>query len=148
MKNSSVGGRAISPLAICESSISRTVVMAWEDRTAFEAMEAQFGLNESAVIALMRRHMKPSSFRDVAHTDGRSLYEACRVTRRCVFAASCQPNPAAKDVLRIIKEQKVMGTTALLLKAAGRTRAIKQPNARENGLKNIQIGIVLHAAIR
>jgi uncharacterized protein (TIGR03643 family) len=40
--------------------------MAWEDRTAFEAIEAieaQFGLNESAVIDLMRAHMKPSSFR-------------------------------------------------------------------------------------
>ena len=63
MNNSSVGGRAISPLALCESSISRIVEMAWEDRTAFEAIEVQFGLNESAVIALMRRHMKPSSFR-------------------------------------------------------------------------------------
>ena len=48
---------------LCEASLSRVVEMAWEDRTAFEAIEAQFGLNESAVIALMRRHMKPSSFR-------------------------------------------------------------------------------------
>ena len=47
----------------CEASLSRILEMAWEDRTAFEAIEAQFGLNESAVIALMRRHMKPSSFR-------------------------------------------------------------------------------------
>lgn len=46
-----------------ESDISRIVEMAWEDRTAFEAIEVQFGLNESAVIDLMRRHMKPSSFR-------------------------------------------------------------------------------------
>ncbi len=52
----------ISP-SLSEASISRIVEMAWEDRTAFEAIEAQFGLNESAVIALMRRHMKPSSFR-------------------------------------------------------------------------------------
>lgn len=37
--------------------------MAWEDRTAFEAIEAQFGLNESGVIDLMRNHLKPSSFR-------------------------------------------------------------------------------------
>lgn len=37
--------------------------MAWEDRTAFEAIEAQFGLNESAVVDLMRRTMKASSFR-------------------------------------------------------------------------------------
>ncbi len=46
-----------------ESDISRIIEMAWEDRTAFEAIEAQFGINESAVIDLMRRHMKPSSFR-------------------------------------------------------------------------------------
>ena len=46
-----------------EADISRIIEMAWEDRTAFEAIEAQFGLNESAVVALMRRHMKPSSFR-------------------------------------------------------------------------------------
>ena len=43
--------------------VSRIIEMAWEDRTAFEAIEAQFGLNESAVIDLMRRYMKPSSFR-------------------------------------------------------------------------------------
>jgi uncharacterized protein (TIGR03643 family) len=49
--------------ALNAASISRVVEMAWEDRTAFEAIEAQFGLNESAVIALMRRELKPSSFR-------------------------------------------------------------------------------------
>ncbi len=49
--------------SLTESDISRIVEMAWEDRTAFEAIQAQFGLNEPAVIALMRRHMKPSSFR-------------------------------------------------------------------------------------
>ena len=48
---------------LTEADISRIVEMAWEDRTAFEAIEAQFGLNESAVVALMRLQMKPSSFR-------------------------------------------------------------------------------------
>ena len=48
---------------LSDATVSRIVEMAWEDRTAFEAIEAQFGLNESAVIDLMRRHMKPSSFR-------------------------------------------------------------------------------------
>jgi len=48
---------------LSDASVSRIVEMAWEDRTAFEAIEAQFGLDESAVIDLMRRHMKPSSFR-------------------------------------------------------------------------------------
>ena len=41
---------------------SRVIEMAWEDRTPFDAIERQFGLNESAVITLMRRSMKPSSF--------------------------------------------------------------------------------------
>ena len=49
--------------ALTDGDISRIIEMAWEDRTAFEAIEAQFGLNESAVIDLMRLHMKPSSFR-------------------------------------------------------------------------------------
>ena len=45
------------------ADISRIIEMAWEDRTTFEAIELQFGLNESAVIALMRSEMKASSFR-------------------------------------------------------------------------------------
>lgn len=48
---------------LSESCLCRIVEMAWEDRTAFEAIEAQFGVNEPAVIDLMRRHLKPSSFR-------------------------------------------------------------------------------------
>ncbi|GBE91267.1 TIGR03643 family protein [Nostoc cycadae] len=43
--------------------IDRIIEMAWEDRTPFEAIEAQFGLQEKQVIALMRQQMKPSSFR-------------------------------------------------------------------------------------
>ena len=42
---------------------SRIIEMAWEDRTPFEAIEQQFGLNESGVIRLMRQHLKPGSFR-------------------------------------------------------------------------------------
>jgi len=42
---------------------SRIIEMAWEDRTPFEAIENQFGLNEQAVIRLMRNSLKPSSFR-------------------------------------------------------------------------------------
>lgn len=41
----------------------RIIEMAWEDRTPFEAIEFQFGLAEKEVIALMRRSLKPSSFR-------------------------------------------------------------------------------------
>ncbi|WP_204137947.1 TIGR03643 family protein [Halomicronema sp. CCY15110] len=41
----------------------RIIEMAWEDRTPFDAIELQFGLKEKAVIKLMRREMKASSFR-------------------------------------------------------------------------------------
>jgi uncharacterized protein (TIGR03643 family) len=51
------------PAVLSEGDISRIIEMAWEDRTPFEAIELQFGYNESQVVALMRRSMKPSSFR-------------------------------------------------------------------------------------
>ncbi len=41
----------------------RIIEMAWEDRTPFEAIELQFGINNAQVIVLMRQHMLPSSFR-------------------------------------------------------------------------------------
>jgi len=43
--------------------IDRVIEMAWEDRTTFDAIKFQFGLKEQAVIELMRKEMKPSSFR-------------------------------------------------------------------------------------
>lgn len=45
------------------ADISRIIEMAWEDRTPFESIAMQFGLGEPAVIALMRRQLKRSSFR-------------------------------------------------------------------------------------
>ena len=48
---------------LSESEVSRVVEMAWEDRTPFEVIEATFGLSEPETIKLMRRTMKPSSFR-------------------------------------------------------------------------------------
>lgn len=50
-------------LVLTVTDIDRIVEMAWEDRTPFEAIHSQFGLDESAVIALMRSEMKASSFR-------------------------------------------------------------------------------------
>ena len=46
-----------------EIAIDRIIEMAWEDRTPFEAITFQFQLKEQDVIALMRREMKPSSFK-------------------------------------------------------------------------------------
>jgi uncharacterized protein (TIGR03643 family) len=45
------------------AEVSRVIEMAWEDRTSFEAIQIQFGLNEAAVVELMRRHLKRSSFK-------------------------------------------------------------------------------------
>lgn len=42
---------------------SRVIEMAWEDRTPFEAIETLFGLAEPDVIEVMRRQLKPASFR-------------------------------------------------------------------------------------
>ena len=44
-------------------SVDRIIEMAWEDRTPFAAIEFQFGLSEMDVIELMRRELKPNSFR-------------------------------------------------------------------------------------
>jgi uncharacterized protein (TIGR03643 family) len=46
-----------------DRDIDRIIKMAWEDRTPFEAIAFQFGLQEDEVIELMRKEMKPSSFR-------------------------------------------------------------------------------------
>ena len=43
--------------------IDRIIEMAWEDRTPFDAIEIQFGINEKEVIRLMRKEIKPSSFK-------------------------------------------------------------------------------------
>lgn len=43
--------------------IDRIIEMAWEDRTTFEAIQFQFGLKEQGVIELMRKELKPSSFK-------------------------------------------------------------------------------------
>ncbi len=46
-----------------EQELSRIIEMAWEDRTPFEAIATTFGLNEQAVIKLMRAELKLRSFK-------------------------------------------------------------------------------------
>ena len=48
---------------LSDEQIDRVIEMAWEDRTPFDAILSQYGLNEQDVIKLMRREMKPSSFK-------------------------------------------------------------------------------------
>ena len=53
----------VSPPGLLPVDVARIIEMAWEDRTPFEAIETQFGLNESAVVALMRAELKRTSFK-------------------------------------------------------------------------------------
>ncbi|MCO5951094.1 TIGR03643 family protein [Mucilaginibacter flavidus] len=41
----------------------RIIEMAWEDRTPFDVIKIQFGIGEQQVIELMRKEIKPSSFK-------------------------------------------------------------------------------------
>jgi uncharacterized protein (TIGR03643 family) len=45
------------------ATVSGIVEMAWADEVDFESISHQFGLSEPAVIRLMRRHLKPPSFK-------------------------------------------------------------------------------------
>ena len=51
------------PDLLTAQQTDRIIEMAWEDRTPFEAILAQFGLSEAEVIILMRRELKPASWR-------------------------------------------------------------------------------------
>jgi uncharacterized protein (TIGR03643 family) len=45
-----------------ESELDRIIEMAWEDRTSFEAIKIQFGLNEQEVRNLMKFYLKKRSY--------------------------------------------------------------------------------------
>ena len=45
-----------------DKNINRIIEMAWEDRTTFDAIFAQFGLGEKEVIKIMRKNLKRKSF--------------------------------------------------------------------------------------
>lgn len=51
------------PAKLTEAQTDRIIQMAWEDRTTFDAIRIQFGLEPGQVIKLMRKKMKPASFR-------------------------------------------------------------------------------------
>jgi len=50
-------------LMLSPADKSRVIEMAWEDRTPFEAIDSTYGLGEKELIRLMRRSLKPGSFR-------------------------------------------------------------------------------------
>lgn len=49
--------------ALSPKEIDRIIEMAWEDRTPFEAIHVQFGLNEADVKSLMKKELKFSSYK-------------------------------------------------------------------------------------
>lgn len=77
-----------------ERELDRIIEMAWEDRTTFDAIKLQFGLNEQEVITLMRKEMKPSSFKMWRkRVQGRSTkHQAKRVFDSGRFKCSRQRN--------------------------------------------------------
>lgn len=70
--------------------IDRVIEMAWEDRTPFEAIEFQFGLSESAVIALMRTELKSASFRAWRRRVSGRKSKHGRTNQSDRFKAACQ----------------------------------------------------------
>ena len=50
-------------ISLSQSDIDRIIEMAWEDRTTFDAIEIQYGLNEQKVKELMRENLKSSSYK-------------------------------------------------------------------------------------
>ena len=50
-------------MTLTDDQTDRIIQMAWEDRTPFDSIEAQFGLTPGDVIKLMRSELKASSFR-------------------------------------------------------------------------------------
>ena len=45
------------------SELDRIIMMAWEDRTSFDAIKEQFAILPGEVIKLMRSELKPNSFK-------------------------------------------------------------------------------------
>ena len=48
---------------LTEREVDRIIQMCWEDRTPFDAIEAQFGISHDDVVNLMRKNLKKSSFK-------------------------------------------------------------------------------------
>ena len=59
-------------MELSERDLDRIVEMAWEDRTPFDAIHAQFQVSEQQVIKLMRKQLSEKGFkRWRKHVQGR-----------------------------------------------------------------------------
>ena len=79
---------------IDQATIDRVIQMAWEDRTSFDVIQRQFGLDESTVIRLMRSTMKASSFKmwRTRVTGRKTKHQALRGAEVKRFKSSDQKN--------------------------------------------------------
>ena len=50
-------------ISLTKFDVNRIIEMAWEDRTTFDSIKYQFGLKEQDVKELMRKNLKPSSYK-------------------------------------------------------------------------------------
>ena len=64
---------------LSQRDLDRIVEMGWEDRTPFDAIEAQFGVPEADVIRVMRQEMHPKNFQKWrARVQGRATKHVAR----------------------------------------------------------------------
>ena len=76
---------------LSDRDLDRIIEMAWEDRTTFDVIEEQFGVPEKDVIKLMRKEMKPSSFRMWRErVQGRSTKHGQKTDKTTRFKSSRQ----------------------------------------------------------
>ena len=55
--------KIVQKYELTERDIDRIIQMAWEDRTPFDAITAQFGLKEAEVIKLMKSEMRLNNWK-------------------------------------------------------------------------------------
>ncbi len=84
-------------LYFTENDIDRIIEMAWEDRTSFDAIKLQFGLNNSQVIKFMRKFSKISSFKMWRkRTTGRNTKHEIKRDIMLTFKSNMQRNTGNK----------------------------------------------------
>lgn len=71
--------KIIEKYQLQSADIDRIIEMAWEDRTPFDAITAQFGLSEKEVIELMKFEMHPNNWKKWrARVQGRATKHAAK----------------------------------------------------------------------
>ena len=89
-------------IEISTIDLDRIIEMAWEDRTPFDAITAQFGISESETIKLMRENMKRSSFKmwrervQRRKTKHQELRNICVNRFKCTLQKSISMNKISK----------------------------------------------------